>query len=228
MKIEPVSLLETRLGISECVANAQSELILVRSAVPFEITEANAENVTVRKIKGGLRPLTDTADKKEKGTAANYRTAVRSFASRVANRHVRQSIMRCEHLRAELVTETESATGEFFAVRLARFPTLAADLLARFALGILPPSTSRNLHRIARRACDARMSRMAGRTKLVEASFFNLFGDESAERSTELDAVFVNARVDALLATVRERGKKNGHEGRAAKAHAKLLEDARA
>ena len=228
MKTESVSLLETRLGISECVANAQSELVLVRSLVPFEVTAANSQNITVRKSKGGLRPLTDAADAKDKGTAASYRTAVHSFAVNVANRHVRQAVMRCEHLRAELVTEIESAAGEFFAVRLARFPTLAADLLARFALGILPPSTSRNLHRIARRACDARMSRMAGKTKLVEPSFFNLFGDESAERSTELDAVFVNARVDALLATVRERGKKNGNEGRAAKAHANLLEDARA
>ena len=228
MKTDPVSLLETRLGISECVANAQSELVLSRSLVPFEVTAANAANITVRKSKGGLRPLTDCADAKDKGPAANYRAAVHSFAVNVANRHVRQSIMRCEHLRAEFVTEVESAAGEFFAVRLARFPTLASDLLARFALGILPPSTSRNLQRVARRTCDARMSRMSGKTKLVEASFFNLFGDESAERCTELDAVFVNARVDALLAIVRERGKKNGNEGRAAKAHEKLLEDARA
>ena len=228
MKTESVSLLETRLGISECVANAQSELVLVRSLVPFEITEANAENITVRKSKGGLRPLTDSADTKDKGPAADYRAAAHSFAFKVANKHVRQARMRCEHLRAELVIEIESAAGEFFAVRLARFPSLAADLLARFALGILPPSTSRNLHRVARRACDARMSRMSGKTKLVEPSFFNLFGDESAERCTELDAVFVNARVDALLATVRERGKKNGNEGRAAKAHAALLEQARA
>jgi len=228
MKTDPVSLLETRLGISECVANAQSELVLVRSNVAFEITDANAENITVRKSKGGLRPLTDTADAKDKGTAANYRAAVRSFAVNVANRHVRQARLRCEHLRAEFVTEVESAAGEFFAVRIARFPTLASDLLPRFALGILPASTSRNLGRVARRACDSRMARMSGKTKLVEASFFNLFGDESAERCTELDAVFVNARVDALLATVRERGKKNGNEGRAAKAHAKLLEQARA
>ena len=228
MKTETVSLLETRLAIGECVANAQSELVLVRSLVPFEVTEANAENITVRKSKGGLRPLTDTADTKDKGPAADYRAAVEKFAVNVANRHVRQAVMRCEHLRAELVIEIESAAGEFFAVRLARFPVLAADLLARFALGILPASTSRNLHRVARRACDVRMSRMAGKTKLVEPSFFNLFGDESADRCTELDAVFVNARVDALLATVRERGKKNGYEGRAAKAHAKLLEDARA
>ena len=228
MKTETVSLLETRLAIGECVANAQNKLVLVRSLVPFEITAANAENITVRKSKGGLRPLTDAADAKDKGPAASYRAAAHSLAVNVANKHVRQAVMRCEHLRAELVVEIESAAGEFFAVRLARFPALAADLLARFALGILPPSTSRNLHRVARRACDARMSRMSGKTKLVEPSFFNLFGDESAERCTELDAVFVNARVDALLATVRERGKKNGNEGRAAKAHARLLEDARA
>ena len=84
MKIEPVSLLETRLGISECVANAQSELVLVRSNVAFEITAANAENITVRKSKGGLRPLTDTADTKDKGTAASYRAAAHSLAVNVA------------------------------------------------------------------------------------------------------------------------------------------------
>ena len=89
MKTETVSLLETRLAIGECVANAQSELVLVRSLVPFEITEANAENITVRKSKGGLRPLTDTADTKDKGTAADYRAAVHSFAVNVANKHVR-------------------------------------------------------------------------------------------------------------------------------------------
>jgi len=69
---------------------------------------------------------------------------------------------------------------------------------------------------------------MNGKTKLVEPSFFNLFGDESADRCTELDAVFVNARVDALLATVRERGEKNGNARRAAKSCEQLLEQARA
>ena len=201
--------------------------IMSANPAPRALEFINGFDITVRKSKGGLRPLADAKDAKDKGKAASYREAVRSFATNVANKHVRQSVMRCDHLRAEFVTEIESAVGEFFAVRLARFPKLASDLLARFSLGILSASTSRNLHRTARRACDARMSRMGGRSKLVEPSFFNLFCDFIAERSTELDAVFVNARIDYLLAIVRERGSRNGNEARAARAHVKLLEQAR-
>lgn len=202
--------------------------VVVANPAPRAFENVDGFDVTVRKSKGGLRPVRDAADAKDKGTAASYRAAVAQLARSVSEKHVRQARMRCEHLRAELAREVESAAGEFFARRLARAPRLASDLLARFALGILPASTLRNLHRCARRACDARMARMGGKSKLVEPSFFNLFSDESAERSAELDAVFVNARVDALLAIVREKSARSGNAARAGKAHAQLLESARA
>ena len=202
--------------------------VVVANPAPRAFESVDGFDVTVRKSKGGLRPTRDAADAKDKGTAASYRAAVAQLARSVSEKHVRQARMRCEHLRAELAREVESAAGEFFARRLARAPRLSSDLLARFALGILPASTLRNLHKCARRACDARMARMGGKSKLVEPSFFNLFSDESAERCAELDAVFVNARVDALLAIVREKSARSGNAARAGKAHAQLLESARA
>jgi hypothetical protein len=202
--------------------------VVVANPFPRAFENVDGFDVTLRKSKAGLRPVRDAADARDKGTAASYRAAVAQLARSVSEKHVRQARMRCEHLRAELAREVESAAGEFFARRLARAPRLASDLLARFALGILPASTLRNLHRCARRACDARMARMGGKSKLVEPSFFNLFSDESAERSAELDAVFVNARVDALLAIVREKSARSGNAARAGKAHAQLLESARA
>jgi hypothetical protein len=209
-----------------------SALVVSRNPVPFEVTEANAENITVRPFKAGVNPLYDAAqrtfERKDKGNPPTYQNAVRALANRIAEKHVRQARMRCEHLRAELVVESASAIGEFIAVRVSRFPLLAQDLLARFACGALPSSTARALHRCARRACDARMARMGGRSQLVEPSFFNIFTDESADRCAELDAVFVNSRIDYLLGLVRARGATSGNANRAAQAHAKLLEEARA
>lgn len=226
MNAPTVSILDTRLAIGEVIANAQSELVAFRNPTPFAVTEANAENITVRKSKGGLRPLTDSANPKDKGTAASYRAAAHALACRIADKHVRQAKTECAHLRAEFVAEVESAVGEFFAIRLSRFPKLAGDLLARFGADYLPSATVRALHRCTRQACDTRMRRMGGKSKLVEPSFFNVFTAEP-EQSAELNAVFVNARIDYLLGLVRAKSGRHGC-GRAAQAHAKLLEEARA
>lgn len=219
-----------RVGESQILTHSQGADVL-RNPIPFTLTEANACNVNPTSCMGGVNPQHDAAqrtfERKDRGTPPTYQSAVRALAIRIAEKHVRQARMRCEHLRSELVTEIESAVGEFIGTRVVRFPVLASDLLARFAIGALPSSTVRALHRCARRACDARMARMAGKSKLVEPSFFNLFCDESAERSSELDTVFVNARVDYLLGLVRERAGTSGNAARAAKAHCALLEQAR-
>lgn len=199
----------------------------------FEVTERNAENITLRASKGGKNPLCDAAqrtfERKDIGRAPTYANAVRALSSRIADKHVRQSKMRVEHLRAEFVTEAESAIGEAIAYRIHRFPTLAADLLPRFAIGCLSSATTRALHRVARRACDARSARMAGKSRLVEPSFFNLFADGEADgTSRELTAIWVNARCDELLSLVKARGSHSGNAMRAASAHARLIEDARA
>jgi len=220
----------------------QDSLILSKSTKTFEITEENSVNINPLPIKGlyGKNPLHDAAqrtfERKDLGLEANYRNAVRTLANHIAHRHVRQARMRCEHLLHELQDEAIGAINEFLGVRAARFPKLAQDLLSRFALGALPLSTLRALHRCARRACDARMSRMGGKNQLVDPSFFNLFVDASTDegaelneqRSTELDAVFVNNRIDYLLGLVRQKGSRSGNANRAAQAHVKLLETARA
>jgi hypothetical protein len=210
-------------------------LILSKAQKPFEITEENSVNINHLSINGlyEKNPLHDVAqrtfDRKDVGTAPTYQNAVERLANHIARRHVRQARMRCDHLLHELEVEAESAIGEFFAIRIHRFPTLAQDLLSRFVLGALPSSTLRALHRTARRACDARMSRMAGKNQLVDPSFFNLFTDDSAdERSTELDAIFVNSRIDYLLGLVRLNGSRSGNANRSAQAHVKFLESARA
>lgn len=244
-----------------------------------EVTEANACNITLRPSKSGtVRPgryvPTKSASKAQSADrpapAPSFATAVRAFAVRVSEKHVRQAKLDVRHLRAEFVTEVESAAGEFFAVRLARFPSLAADLLPRFACDALPRSTVRALNRAARRACDARMRRLAKREQAFAPSFFNVFADEndgpdvrtaermqearialaralatedegaerdaraelvrladsSLRRSAEVDAVFVNARCDSLLALVRAKSGGRGR-GRAIAAHCSLIETAR-
>jgi hypothetical protein len=197
----------------------------------FTLTESNADGIQpIAGTRAGPNPLHDAAqrtfERKDTGRAPSYRETVRAFASSVSEKHIRQAKMQCAHLRNEFVCEVESAVGEFIGARMHRFPKLAADLLARFACGALPASTSRALHRAARRACDARMRRMSGTTALVSPSFFAVFASEP-DQSAELNAVLVNARVDALLATVRERASKSGNAARAARTHAQLLEAAR-
>lgn len=207
----------------------QRSLVTYHNPVPYKVTEANVENINPKRVKGiyGKNPNYDavqrTFERKDTGTAPSYRDAVLTFAGRVADVHVRQARMRCDHLRHEFVDEIMSAVGDFVAVRMSRFPRLARDLLARFACAALPRSTLKEMHRVARRACDARMSRMAGKSMLVEPTFFNMFTDESAERSSELDMVFVNSRIDYLLGLVRERGAINGNSRRAAEAHTGFL-----
>lgn len=205
--------------------------LIARNPIPYALTDENADSITIRASKGGANPLHDAAqrsfERKDTGTAPTYANAVHSLATRITDRHVRQARMRCDHLHDELVTESKSAIGEFLAIRVSRFPILASDLIARFACNALPATTVRALHKCARRACDARMARMGGKSKLVDPSFFNLFCDESAERSSELDTVFVNARIDYLLGLVRVKGSLNRNANRAAQAHAKLLEQAR-
>ncbi len=211
----------------------QDSLVTERNPLPFEVTEANACNINPTACEGGLNPQYDAHqrryEKTDTGTAASYRTAVRAIANRIADKHTRQSKMRVEHLRAEFVTECESAIGEFIGTRVARFPRLASDLLARFAIGDLPSATVRGMHRKCRKACDARSARMAGKSQLVEPSFFNLFAcaDDTDTASTELTVAWVNARIDYLLGQVKERGAVSGNAQRAANAHAKLLEQAR-
>lgn len=237
-----------RNGIAQIETHSQGRDV-VRSLIPFQLTEANIENVNPTSCKGGLNPQHDapqrTFERKDatnyqgarKGnearasrdaTAPTYRSVVHALAVRIADKHVRMARMRCDHLRHELICEVESAVGAFLAVRISRFPVLARDLFARFACRALPTSTVREMHRVARRACDARMARMGGKTELVELSFFNLFTDESAERCAELDAVFVNARVDFLLGEARARGSFGGNAARSLRAHTALLEYARA
>lgn len=211
----------------------RGEFVTARNPVPFEVTEANAGNIgdafgPISNVNPHHDTVQRTFERREAKTdRANYRAHVHLLACNVADKHVRQAKMPCAHLRAEFVAEIESAIGEAIAFRMSRFPALASDLLARFACDALPNSTRRALHRIARKACDARMRRMSGATALVEPAFFNVFTDEP-EQSAELNAVFVNARCDALLSKVRARASTNGNAARAARAHESLIETARA
>ena len=164
-----------------------------------------------------------------------YREQVAHWAARCTKTYIARSSFNCAHLARELAAEAQSALGEALAVRIYRFPNLAGDLLARFGCGALPSSTRRALRRIAFRAMDSRMWRMSHDTRMSPAHL-DIFWAESpqpegsaANDSQRADNIgFVNARIDLLLRLVRDRGAKNGHCARAATAHARLLEQARA
>jgi hypothetical protein len=224
-----------RVGENRITILSQGADVLRSNFRKFEITEANKDSITIRASKGGKRASQSGAKHKgdpvspeRRRLAESYRTAAHALAVRISEKHVRQARMRCDHLIGDLRIEIESVIGEFFAVRLARFPILASDVLARFAVGALPSSTVRALHRVARRACDQRMARMGGKSQLVDPSFFNLFADDSADRSSELDTVFVNARIDYLIGLVRAKAGTSGNAKRGSLAHVSLLESARA
>ena len=209
-------------------------------------THANAIRETVKtRSKTGKTYL-----RKEYATPAQrdavtptYRDTVLALATRIADRHIRTAQIPCSHLREEFITDASSAISAYLAAPLGvfyaaddvkrehpkvRFAFLMGDVVPRFAIGALPARMNLAMHRTARKACDARMRRMGGKDDAVDPSFFNLFTDDSADRSSELDMVFVNARIDYLLGLVRARCAVSGNAARAAKAHIALLESARA
>jgi hypothetical protein len=159
--------------------------------------------------------------------APTYPNAIRAYAAKIASASCRRSRLKRDHLRLDMETEAASAAGEFFAKRIHKFPTLTEDLLTRFILGALPSSTSRNLAKACLRACDNRMGRMSGRTKLVDTKFFNVFSDRPGQDLGETEARAIK-RIRYLRTKVNERASVNGNAARAARSHLALLDAAEA
>lgn len=114
--------------------------------------------------------------------------------------------------RQDLIATAESVIGEFIGRRMVRFP--ASRLLARFADGSLPRSTRRALSHAVRTAVTDRRRQLAGRSEAPSA----------VRALSPSEVEFVNTRVDALIARIRERG----NNSRAAVAHVMHLKSWRA
>lgn len=166
--------------------------------------------------------------------ATAYRVQVGHWADNIARIYVARSPVDCAHLSAEFSAEAQSAIGEALALRIHRFPRFAGDLLARFACGALSVATRKALRRSALRACDARLRRLT-HDKPLESASLDVFwshspqpeGSAAADSQARDSREFVNARIDCLLSLIRARVT-NGNQARAAAAHCKLLEEARA
>lgn len=217
-------------------------------------TEGNAVAETLRftvKGKGGAFQQSRTVWTFQRTQKVEtFQSFVDRIAKELAETKIRRSVIPVEHLRMDLETEAASAIGDYLARLASRFPILCADLLSRFAIGLLPsrelptvplmrPKKTRKTLRVVRpyrihtamrkaafHAMDERIARMSGRTKLVDTSFFNVWADTPNGMPAELNAIFVNSRIDEMITMARKRCS-NGNERRSAKAAIKLLEQAR-
>ena len=96
---------------------------------------------------------TDTLTNAQQTPAAIYRAAVTAAARCIV---AKEHEVTSGSVRDDLVLEAQSAIGEFLGTRLARFPRLASQLLARFADGTLPRPMQYALRRAARTAVRQR------------------------------------------------------------------------
>lgn len=165
----------------------------------------------------------------EARTLATYRNFTHVLACRIADKYVRRAKVSCAHLRSEFVYEIESAIGLAIANRLARFPRLTSDLLARFACEAIPNTTRRALHFAALKACDRILRHMA-KNETHETSYFDAF--DASEETTTTDAsklARIEQRCAELLDTLAQRearatgNRERGH----VRAARKLVERAR-
>lgn len=165
---------------------------------------------------------------REEFSSASFASAVSELAWNVVGKRMRSEkrkvVASCPH---EYVIEAESAIGLELATRINKFPTLASDLLPRFACGALPDTTNRALRIAAMRAIDAREYRMS-RDNLANASDVAEFLGGNAETDTETLVRAAHAKCDALATRIRIKGTESAYKARDAKKFLVMVEQVRA
>lgn len=169
----------------------------------------------------------EKAESKRAERETTYHEIAYAKACAFADAHVRRSRIPCAHLRAELVTEAESAIGEFIAQVMTKYPRFGCDCLAKFACNAWGPILRRRLAAHAHRAMDARLRRLA-KTDTVEPAFFlAILGEDGNKHDEGAMENRIRETVATLTAKVIAIGSQSGTKAKAARAHLAFLAHAR-
>lgn len=169
----------------------------------------------------------EKAERKRAERETSYHEIAYAKACAFADAHVRRSRIPCAHLRAELITEAESAIGEFIAQVMTKYPRFGCDCLAKFACNAWGPTLRRRLAAHAHRAMDNRMRRLA-KTDTVEPAFFlAILGEEGNKHDEDAMEKRIRETFATLTAKVIALGSQSGTKAKAARAHLAFLAHAR-